>query len=104
MRQGNSGSSSSIPAAVSNQKMSALPASRIRLGDRGRIAPRLAADIVVFDPSTVTDKATYEDPFQYPVGIKAVVVNGKVELRDGQRSNSAAGRALKPNGGLGTRG
>jgi N-acyl-D-amino-acid deacylase len=79
-------------------KMSALPASRIRLGDRGRIAPRLAADIVVFDPSTVADKATYEDPFQYPVGIKAVVVNGKVELQDGQRSKAAAGKALKPNG------
>ncbi len=41
----------------------------------------MAADVVVFDPATVTDKATYEDPFQYPVGISAVIVNGSVALR-----------------------
>ena len=78
------------------RKMSALPASRIRLGDRGRLAPRLAADVVVFDPATVADKATFEDPFQYPEGIKLVVVNGAVAFRDGQRTTSAAGKALRP--------
>jgi N-acyl-D-amino-acid deacylase len=78
------------------RKMSALPASRIRLGDRGRIAPRLAADVVVFDPATVIDKATYEQPFQYPEGIKAVVVNGQIAFRDGDRTKSAAGKALRP--------
>ena len=80
------------------RKMSALPASRIRLGDRGRLAPRLAADVVVFDPATVTDKATFEEPFQYPEGIKVVVVNGQIALQDGQRTSSAGGKALKPNG------
>jgi N-acyl-D-amino-acid deacylase len=80
------------------RKMSALPASRIRLGDRGRIAPRLAADIVVFDPATVTDKATFEEPFQYPEGINAVVVNGQIAFQDGQRTRTTAGKALKPNG------
>jgi N-acyl-D-amino-acid deacylase len=78
------------------RKMSALPASRIRLGDRGRIAPRFAADVVVFDPATVTDKATFEEPFQYPVGIHAVVVNGQIAFRDGERTPSAAGKALRP--------
>jgi N-acyl-D-amino-acid deacylase len=78
------------------RKMSALPASRIRLGDRGRLAPRLAADVVVFDPATVADKATFEDPFQYPEGIKLVVVNGAVALRDGQRTPAAAGKAVRP--------
>jgi len=78
------------------RKMSALPASRIRLGDRGRIAPKLAADIVIFDPATVTDKATFEDPFQYPEGIRAVIVNGQIAFRDGQRTKNAAGRALRP--------
>jgi N-acyl-D-amino-acid deacylase len=78
------------------RKMSALPASRIRLGDRGRLAPRLAADVVVFDPATVADRATFEDPFQYPEGIKLVVVNGAVALRDGQRTPAAAGKAVRP--------
>jgi N-acyl-D-amino-acid deacylase len=78
------------------RKMSALPASRIRLGDRGRIAPRFAADVVVFDPATVIDKATYEQPFQYPEGIQAVVVNGQIAFRDGERTKSAAGKALRP--------
>jgi N-acyl-D-amino-acid deacylase len=76
--------------------MSALPAARIRLGDRGRLAPKLAADVVVFDPATVADKATFEDPFQYPEGIKAVIVNGAIEFREGERTKAAAGKALRP--------
>jgi len=66
------------------------------LSDRGRIAPRLAADLVVFDPATVIDKATYEDPFQYPEGIRAVVVNGEIVFRDGDRTKNAPGKALRP--------
>jgi N-acyl-D-amino-acid deacylase len=78
------------------RKMSAMPAARLKLADRGRIAPKLAADLVVFDPATVIDKATYEDPFQYPDGIRAVIVNGQVSLRDGERTKAAAGRTLRP--------
>ena len=77
------------------RKMTAMPAERIRLRDRGRIAPKLAADLVVFDPATVIDRATYEDPFHYPAGIRAVVVNGQIALRDGERTKSAAGKGLK---------
>ncbi len=77
-------------------KMTALPASRIHLRDRGTLAPRMAADVVVFDPSNVIDKATYEDPFQYPVGIDVVIVNGAIALRDGQRGASHTGSALRP--------
>jgi N-acyl-D-amino-acid deacylase len=77
-------------------KMTGAPAARIRLADRGRIATRLAADLVVFDPATVIDKATYEDPFQYPEGIQAVVVNGQIALRDGERTRAAAGKGLRP--------
>ncbi len=76
------------------QKMTALPASRIRLADRGRLAVAMAADLVVFDPDTVIDPATYGQPFQYPVGITAVVVNGKVALREGIRNEEHSGRAL----------
>jgi N-acyl-D-amino-acid deacylase len=58
----------------------------------------MAGDVVVFDPATVADRATFAEPFQYPVGIEAVVVNGSVALRDGQRSGSRHGRALRPSG------
>jgi len=77
-------------------KMSAFPASRISLGYRGALKPGWFADAVIFDPATVADRATYEQPFQYPVGMKAVVVNGVVALRDDQRSDRLSGRALRP--------
>jgi N-acyl-D-amino-acid deacylase len=76
-------------------KMTALPASRVHLKDRGRLAPAMAADVVVFDPATVADRATYEDPFQYPVGIDAVIVNGAVALREGQRAETRSGKPLR---------
>jgi N-acyl-D-amino-acid deacylase len=77
------------------RKMSAAPASRARLRDRGRLARDLAADIVVFDPATVMDRATFEQPFQYPVGIPVVIVNGKIALREGTRMGTGNGRALR---------
>ena len=76
-------------------KMTALPASRIRLADRGILRQGLAADVVVFDAARIADTATYEQPFSYPVGVSAVVVNGAVSLRDGQRAAARTGRALK---------
>jgi N-acyl-D-amino-acid deacylase len=83
-----------LPQAV--HKMSGFPAARVRLADRGRLLPKLAADIVVFDPATVADRATFEQPFQYPVGIAAVVVNGAVALRQGERLGRGQGRVLRP--------
>jgi N-acyl-D-amino-acid deacylase len=77
-------------------KMTALPASRIRVTDRGRLAAGLAADVVVFDPATVADRATFEEPFQYPAGLKAVVVNGTVALMDGERGPDRGGVAVLP--------
>jgi len=81
-----------LPQAI--HKMSAQPAARVHVRDRGRLAPTLAADIAVFDPATVEDKATYADPFQYPTGISAVIVNGTVALREGARTPTRAGKAL----------
>ncbi|MFO0095064.1 MAG: N-acyl-D-amino-acid deacylase family protein [Gemmatimonadaceae bacterium] len=65
-------------------KMTARPADRVPLRDRGRLAVGLAGDVVLFDPARVADAATFANPFQYPVGIAAVVVNGRVAVRDGQ--------------------
>jgi len=77
-------------------KMTALPASRMRLADRGRIAPGIAADIVVFDAAKIADTATYEQPFSYPTGIAAVLVNGGIAVRDGQRGAVRTGRSVRP--------
>jgi N-acyl-D-amino-acid deacylase len=84
-----------LPEAI--RKMTSLPADRVRLMDRGRLIVGNAADIVVFDPARVSDTATFERPFQYPLGIALVVVNGRVALRDGQRSRAHAGRSLRSN-------
>ena len=76
-------------------KMTAFPASRIRLADRGKLAEGFAADVTIFDPATVRDRADFGAPFQYPEGIRAVIVNGHVALRDGVRSDRRTGRALR---------
>jgi N-acyl-D-aspartate/D-glutamate deacylase len=85
----------SLTLAQAIRKMTSQPASRVRLRDRGMIARGMAADVVVFDPSTVADTATFNAPFSYPVGIVVVVVNGVVALRDGQRSPVMSGRAVR---------
>ncbi|HTK55568.1 MAG TPA: D-aminoacylase [Gemmatimonadales bacterium] len=79
-------------------KMSGLPASRLGLADRGRLARGLAGDVVVFDPVTVADRATFDAPFQYPVGIMATVVNGRVALRQEARQDTGrhAGGPVTP--------
>ncbi len=76
-------------------RMTARPASRVRLKDRGLLAVGLAADIVVFDPATVADTATFANPFRYPVGIRHVLVNGYWSLRDGERPGEGNGRVLR---------
>ena len=78
------------------RKMSALPASRARLADRGRLAAGLAADIVVLDPARVEDRASFEAPFQYPVGLTAVIVNGAIALQDDARRGTGKGQTLRP--------
>lgn len=77
-------------------KMSGYPASRVRLADRGRLARGAAADLVVFDPATVIDRATFEQPFQYATGFDVVMVNGVVALAGGARRGTGKGRVLRP--------
>jgi N-acyl-D-amino-acid deacylase len=76
------------------RKMTSLPAARLGLAERGVLRPGMAADVVVFDPSTVADTATYENPHQYPLGVELVLVNGQVVLRDGIRTDARPGRPL----------
>ena len=84
-----------LPLADAIAKMTTYPATVLKLHDRGRLRVGSAADVVVFNPATVADTATFEQPFQYPTGINAVVVNGVVALRDGQRGNRMTGRVLR---------
>ncbi len=78
-------------------KMTAYPAWRCQLKDRGRLIAGGLADVVVFDPATVADRATFEDPYQYPVGIDSVIVNGRVTLHEERRSEQGAGRGVRAN-------
>ncbi|HEY3285563.1 MAG TPA: D-aminoacylase [Gemmatimonadaceae bacterium] len=75
-------------------KMSALSAQRLHLAGRGMLKVGAAGDVVVFDPATVADTATFENPFQYAVGITAVFVNGSMAFMDGQRG-ARTGRAIR---------
>ena len=63
------------------RKMTSLPAQTFRLKDRGLIREGFAADLVIFDENTITDKATFENPHQYAQGFSAVVVNGEIGFR-----------------------
>ena len=82
-----------LPTAI--HKMTGMPAAKFRLAGRGALRPGAWADLVVFDPATIADVATYEDPCRFPAGIRAVVVNGTVVARDGRHTGARPGRALR---------
>ncbi len=76
------------------RKMTALPAARLRLADRGLLRPGMKADIAVFDPGTVADTATFAAPHQYAVGVSLVLVNGAVVVEDARITGARPGRVL----------
>ena len=76
------------------RKMTSLPAAHFRFADRGVIRAGAFADLVVFDPATVRDVATYAAPHAYPQGIVHVIVNGEFAVRDGQPAPGRAGAVL----------
>jgi dihydroorotase/N-acyl-D-amino-acid deacylase len=77
------------------RRMSALPAGRLGLGDRGLLRPGMKADFSIFDPATVADKATFDNPHQYAVGVRDVFVAGRAALRDGKVTDERPGRVLR---------
>ena len=84
-----------LPLAAAIRSMTSLPASILKMTDRGLLKEGLAADIVVFDPKQLRDTATFEDPHQYATGINYVFVNGVPAVSDGHLTGALAGKALR---------
>ena len=76
-------------------RMTGLAAAKLRLGDRGTIKPGNAADLVLFDPQTIVDTATYEKPHQYAEGISHVIVNGQPVIKEAVHTGLRSGRILE---------
>ena len=82
-----------LPDAI--RKFTALPAQRMRLTDRGVLKQGMWADVVVFDPATITDKATYENPNQLSTGMEYVLVNGVAVIADGKMTGALPGKVVR---------
>ena len=83
----------SLPEAV--RKMTSAPAARLKLTDRGRLAPGSVADLVLFDPDRVIDRSTFQDPAVLPEGIKKVMVGGVLVWDDGKATDARPGKMLR---------
>jgi N-acyl-D-amino-acid deacylase len=77
------------------RKMTSLPASQFRFADRGLVKEGYAADLVIFDPETVADRATFQQPHQFPAGIPYVIVNGKAVIEQGRDTGARPGQILR---------
>jgi N-acyl-D-aspartate/D-glutamate deacylase len=85
-----------LPLMAAIRKMSLMPADRLGMTNKGRLAPSADADITVFDPARVADRATFEQPAQYSVGIPYVLVNGTFVVKNGELQDGVApGRAVR---------
>ena len=84
-----------IPLEEAIRKLTSLPADTLRVKDRGRLTVGHFADVVVFDPKTIADRATYEQPHQYAVGMRHVWVNGAPVLKDGEHTGATPGRVVR---------
>ena len=84
-----------IPLAEAVRRLTSLPADTLRLRDRGRLAEGYFADVVVFDPETIADRATYQQPHQYAVGVRDVLVNGVPVIAGGEHTGATPGRVVR---------
>ena len=87
-----------LTEAEAIHKMTGLPAARLGLRDRGRIAPGMAADLTLYNPATVGDAATFASPHQYAHGIETVLVSGRIAYTDGHPTEARAGAVLRRSG------
>jgi N-acyl-D-amino-acid deacylase len=83
-----------IPLEEAIRRLSALPADNMKLDRRGRLLPSYFADVVIFDPATIQDHATFDKPHQYATGVRDVLVNGVPVLRDGEHTGATPGRVV----------
>jgi N-acyl-D-amino-acid deacylase len=84
-----------IPLEEAIRKLTSLPAATLRIKERGRLAPGSFADVVIFDPKTISDRSTYEKPHQYATGVRHVWVNGVQVLKDGEHTGATPGRVVR---------
>jgi len=91
-----------IPLEEAIHRLTGLPASNLKLAGRGALAPDYFADVVIFDPETVIDRATFEEPHQLATGVVHVFVNGEQVLRDGEHTGATPGRFVKGPGWVGS--
>jgi N-acyl-D-amino-acid deacylase len=90
-----------IPMEEAVRRLTSFPAENLGLRRRGRLGPGYHADVVVFDPATVADRATFEEPHQLAVGVQHVFVNGVQVLRDGEHTGATPGRVVRGPGWTG---
>lgn len=90
-----------IPLEEAIRKLTSLPVENLDIRRRGRLEPGYFADVVVFDPSTIRDNATFQDPHQYASGVEYVLVNGQVVVRDGEHTGAKPGRVVRGPGWAG---
>jgi dihydroorotase/N-acyl-D-amino-acid deacylase len=84
-----------MPLELAIHKMTGLPAANVGLQQRGLLRPGYFADITIFDPKTIIDRATFEEPNQHPSGVNFVIVNGQIEVDNGERTSALAGKVLR---------
>ena len=91
-----------IPLEEAIRRLTSLPATNLKIKQRGRLAPGYFADVVVFDPATIQDHATFEKPHQYATGVRHVFVNGTQVLKDGEHTGATTGRFVRGPGYTGS--
>jgi N-acyl-D-amino-acid deacylase len=84
-----------VPLAEAIRRLTSFPAANLRIRDRGRLAKGFYADVVVFDPEKIEDRATFEQPHQYAEGVRHVFVNGEQVVRDGEHTGALPGRVVR---------